>query len=474
MKGMLRMGLVAVAALAAACAPRERTLVLLSTNDMHAKIQNFPRLASAVEACRDTARLVVLVDAGDRWTGNAYVDMAATPGMPMIALMNELGYDVATLGNHEFDHGQAFLGRMIDSMDFEVVCANVVSDTCTFPQLPPYTIVDRDGFRIGFVGVVTNYEGPGHPAGNASSFAGLEFPDPQAMALKYAAELRPECDVLVLVSHMGDDRDAELLAKGQSQYDVVIGGHTHEEVDTLIGGTLLTQTGKDLRNIGVTTVRMKGHKVAGVDYRIVPLADYEPDILYQKQVEAYYADPELNKPVGRFGNAADKWGLANWMAAAVADEADADVGFYHIGGVRLDSIPAGGVSVAKVYGLEPFGTLVARMEMTPAQMRRMIVSKYNDPVNAKEAHRIDLISTTPYVIVTDAADNALDVQFPKLREGRKYKVAVSDYIYRNYKDLEYTGGEVADEDVAGVLLEELRDDSPLKIDNTPRQRVVRR
>ena len=185
------MGLVAVAALAAACAPRERTLVLLSTNDMHAKIQNFPRLASAVEACRDTAQLVVLVDAGDRWTGNAYVDMAPTPGMPMIALMNELGYDVATLGNHEFDHGQAFLGRMIDSMDFEVVCANVVSDTCTFPRLPPYTVIDRDGIRIGFVGVVTNYEGPGHPAGNESSFAGLEFPDPQAMALEYAAELRP-------------------------------------------------------------------------------------------------------------------------------------------------------------------------------------------------------------------------------------------------------------------------------------------
>jgi len=388
--------------------------------------------------------------------------------------MNRLGYDVATLGNHEFDHGQAFLGRMIDSMAFEVVCANVTSDTCTFPQLPPYVVLDKDGIRIGFVGVVTNYEGPGHPAGNASSFEGLEFPDPQAMAMKYAAELRPKVDLLVLVSHMGDDRDAELLAKGQSQYDVVIGGHTHEEVDTLIGGTLLTQTGKDLRNIGVTTVRMKGHKVAGVDYRIVPLADYEPDILYQKQVEAYYADPGLNKPVGRFGNAADKWGLANWMAAAVADEADADVGFYHIGGVRLDSIPAGGGSAAKAYGLEPFGTLVARMEMTPAQMRRMIVSKYNDPVNAKEAHRIDLISTTPYVIVTDAADNALDVQFPKLREGRKYKVAVSDYIYRNYKDMEYTGGEITVEKVADILLEELRDDSPLKIDNTPRQRVVRK
>ena len=223
MKGMFRTGLILLAAAAAACAPRERTLVLLSTNDMHAKIQNFPRLAAAVENCRDTAQLVVLVDAGDRWTGNAYVDMAATPGMPMIALMNRLGYDVATLGNHEFDHGQAFLGRMIDSMAFEVVCANVTSDTCTFPQLPPYVVLDKDGIRIGFVGVVTNYEGPGHPAGNASSFEGLEFPDPQAMAMKYAAELRPKVDLLVLVSHMGDDRDVELLGK-ETRFDVVIGG----------------------------------------------------------------------------------------------------------------------------------------------------------------------------------------------------------------------------------------------------------
>ena len=433
MERILRTVLIVTAALAAACAPRERTLVLLSTNDMHAKIRNFPRLAAAVEACRDTAQLVVLVDAGDRWTGNAYVDRAATPGMPMIALMNRLGYDVATLGNHEFDHGQAFLGRMIDSMDFEVVCANVVSDTCSFPPLPPYTVLEEGGFRIGFVGVVTNYEGPGHPAGNASSFAGLTFPDPQQMALKYAAELRPKCDVLVLVSHMGDDRDRELLAGGASQYDVVIGGHTHEEVDTLIGGTLLTQTGKDLRNIGVTTIRMKGRKVAGVDFRLVPLAGYEPDPVFQKQVDACYANPELNRPMGEFGNAANKWGLANWMAGAVAE-----------------------------------------MKMTPADMRRMIVSKYNDPVNVKEAHRIDLISTTPYVIVTDQADNALDVEFPKLREGKVYTVAVSDYVYKNYNDLNYTDGKITEEDVTGLLLEELEEDSPLRIDNTPRQRVRRK
>ena len=469
-KKVVRTALFVTVVVAAACAPRERTLVLLSTNDMHAKIQHFPQLAAAVEACRDTAQLVVLVDAGDRWTGNAYVDMASTPGKPMISLMNRLGYDVATLGNHEFDHGQAFLGRMTDSMAFEVVSANVVSDTCTFPRLPPYTIVERDGIRIGFIGVVTNYEGPGHPAGNASSYAGLRFPDPQQMAMRYAAELRPKVDVLVLVSHMGDDRDAELLEK-DTQFDLVIGGHTHVERDTLVNGTLLTQTGKDLRNVGVTTIRMKGRRIAGIDYRLVPLSAYEPDSTYAAEVARYYANPELNRPVGHLASGAGKWGLANWMARSVADEADAEIGFYHIGGVRLDTIPAGGVGTARVYDLEPFGTRIARMRMTPAQMRRMILSKYNDPVNIKEAHRIDLISTTPYTIVTDAADNALDVRFPALREGRTYEVAVSDYVFRNYNDLEYTDGEITDDRVADVLLEELEEESPVAIDNTPRQRV---
>ena len=457
----------------AACTPRETTLVLLSTNDMHARIQHFPRLAAAVEACRDTAQLVVVVDAGDRWTGNAYVDKAPTPGMPIVALMNRLGYDVATLGNHEFDFGQAFLGRMIDSMAFEVVCANLRSDTCTFPQLPPYVVIERQGLRIGFVGVVTNYEGPGHPAGNAANFEGLEFPDPQQEARQYAEELRPKVDVLVLVSHMGDDRDAELLAT-ETRYDVVIGGHTHELRDTLVNGTLLTQTGKNLANVGVTTIRLRGKRVESVDYRIVPLAGYEPDPAYCAEVERYYADPELNRPVGEFSAAAGAWGVANWMAAAVADEADAEVGFYHVGGVRLDSIPAGGMSTARVYDLEPFGTEIAVMRMTPADMRRMILSKYNDTENRKEAHRIDLVSTTPYEILTDAQDNALDVRFPQLREGRSYRVAISDYVFKNYRDLNYADGAITGVKVADVLLEELEEDSPLEPDNRPRQRITRR
>ena len=83
--------LTAVISTVAACTPRERTLVILSTNDMHAKIQRFPQLAAAVEACRDTAQLVLLVDAGDRWTGNAFVDKVPAPGKPIVELMKPFG-----------------------------------------------------------------------------------------------------------------------------------------------------------------------------------------------------------------------------------------------------------------------------------------------------------------------------------------------------------------------------------------------
>ncbi len=469
----------------AACSPRERTLVLLSTNDMHAQIDRFPQLAAAVEACRDTIDDVVLIDAGDRWTGNPYVDRTSTPGMPIIRLMNRLGYDAATLGNHEFDHGQAYLGRIIDSMEFAVVCANLKSDTCTFPQLPPYVVLDCGGIRIGLVGVVTNYEGPGHPAGHASSFVGLEFPDPQAMAAKYGEELRPQVDVLVLVSHMGDDRDAEYLLssvdnanegeKGKnvgSPYDVVIGGHTHEVRNSVIGGTLLTQTGKNLNNVGATVIRLRGRKVVDCSFRLVDLSAYDAAEPYAAEVVAYKADPVLNRPAGRFANGAGRWGLAGWIARTIAAATRSEVGFYHWGGVRLDTIQAGEVSRAQIYALEPFDTEVVVSRMKPEELRRIILAKYNDTCNLKEAHRLDLVATTPYTIVTDAEDRAVDVRFPQLREGRTYRIAFNDYVFKNYAAIDRANGQILDGMcVNELLLKNLENGRPVAIDNRPIQTV---
>lgn len=470
MKKRIRYGLLCTLLVLAACTTRERTVVLLSTNDIHAHIENFPRLAEAVEACRDTARIVFLVDAGDRWTGNAYVDMA-DDRRPILELMNKLNYDVATVGNHEFDPGHHVLGDMIRFTEFPIVCANLVSDTVAVPQVPPYVILKKDGLKVGFVGVVTNYEGNEHPAGQEAVFRKLTFPDPQRMAREYAS-IADQCDLLVLISHMGSSHDRELLS-GETAYDVVIGGHSHEEIDEVVNETLLTQTGKNLKNIGVTTIRLRGREVASIDFRLVPLAGYDPEPEYVGMVENYYANPVLQRPVGALAKTAAQAGLANLITDLMADQTDTDIAFYHIGGIRLDSIPAGPVKLATVFDLEPFGTEVCTVKMTPDDMRRMIVSKYNDPVNTKEAHRVDLYSTTPYVIVTDGRD-AVDVRFPELKEGETYTVSMSNYIYAKYNDLHYTDGVETGLLVTDLLLEELKDESPVQPDNTPRQTVRNR
>ena len=454
MKHLFRLAALVVTLVLTGCASRtEQTLVILSTNDMHGKIQRFAELATAVRECRDTTDMVLLVDAGDRWTGNAYVDLVAEHGRPIIELMNHVGYDAATVGNHEFDFGQAHLGAILDSVAaFPVLCANVQSDTATFPAPRRSIILERGGLKIGLVGVVTNYENRGFPAGKMSSFEGLRFSDPQEAAIAEAEALRGEVDLLVLLSHMGDDRDRELISRCD-RYDLVVSGHTHELLDTVVCGTQLGQTYKDLRNVGVTRIRMQGKRVAEISYENIPIGNFEADPEVAAMVAEYYADEELNRPIGSFARTASQLALANWFVELAKRDTKAEVGFYHIGGVRLDSIAAGSVGTAMVFDLEPFSARMATTEMTPAQMRQMIVTKYNEPT--REGHRYDLVSTTPYRIITNSADEAVDVEFPTLSEGRSYRVTISDYAFKNYLAIDQSKGTIGGRRLTEMMIDAL-------------------
>lgn len=420
---------------------KKQTVVVLSTNDMHAAIDNFPRLATAVAQCRDSVA-TVLVDAGDRWTGNAFVDMAAEPRRPIIDLMNAIGYDVVTLGNHEFDSGAPYLDKMMSLLDSRVVCANLVSsDTAQFRQTEPYAVVVPEynarklDVELGFLGVVTNYGNNNHPDGNDESFAGLLFPDPQQTAADYYERLREECDLPIVLSHMGDDRDSE-FAKKFADYPLIIGGHTHREMCDTINGVRIVQTGKNLKNIGVTVLRFKGKKLRSMEYRNVPLATYDADPVFETKVREIKSAPELLAPVGEVPSALDKVGLASLVNGAIKRSAKVDIAIYHYGGIRLDNLAKGGISKADIYTLEPFSSQIYTMRMTPRQLEAMIVAKYNDTKNAKESHRIDLFMSEPYTILTDSNDEAYAVVFPTLKADKQYRVAMGDYIYKNYEAVE--------------------------------------
>ena len=406
--------------------------VILSTNDMHASLDNMSRLATAVKECRDTV-FTIVVDAGDRWTGNAYVDLAEGR-LPMIRLMNAVGYDVATLGNHDFDAGQKVLDEAIDKAEFEVVCANMESESEWLDDVEKSVrVVTPEGVAVDFVGVVTSYSN-GHPDGNDNNFEGLKFEDPQIVAEREGNE--SDGDVKVLLSHMGDDRDLALAAR-YNGYDVIIGGHTHKLLDTIVNGTVVGQTQRKLKNIGVTKVKMRGSKIVNIEYMNISLKKYAKDAEIEAQIKEIEANPALQEVVGSMAHSTNHVGLCNLQTKIIKEATGAEIGIYHRGGVRIiEGLPKGDVTVKTLFDNEPFFSQVHLVEMTPAQLRKLIVEKYNDTVNAKESHVVDLYATTPYRIIVDENDMAYDVEFPRLREGRKYKIAVADYVARNYAHFE--------------------------------------
>lgn len=449
---------------------RVSEFVILSTNDMHATLDNVARLATAVRECRDTV-FTIVVDAGDRWTGNAYVDLA-TDRLPIIRVMNEIGYDVATLGNHEFDAGQQSLANAIEYAKFPIICANMDSGTDRrFSKLGSKSRIETPaGVLVDFVGVVTSFAN-GHPDGNDSNFEGLNFYD----ALDVA---ETECegadgDVKILLSHMGDDRDME-LAEQYDGYDVIIGGHTHRLLDTLVNGTVIGQTQRKLKYVGVTHVKMRGRKVTGIDYENIPLAGYAKDEAMESVVADIESNPALKVVVGTLAKDLDHTGLCNLQTEIIRDATQADIGIYHRGGVRLDGLKSGDVVVKQLFDNEPFFSQVHLADMTAAQLRKLIITKYNDTTNAKESHRVDLYATTPYVIVVDEHNEAYDVRFPKLKEDRLYKVAIADYVARNYRDFECQNEVRTPLLVYELDVEYFVKHSPVRVSSKPLQRIVTR
>ncbi len=463
----LRIIAVAAAVVLAACAPREQKVVIVATNDMHAAIDNFPRLATLVEQLRiENGGDVLLVDAGDRWTGNPFVDLAAKPLSPIIEMMNELGYDLGTLGNHEFDWGQPLLEQRIREMDFPVVCANIETNGSQLSYIPPYAFIEMNGIRFAFLGLVTNFTRFDRPEGKAEHFEGLTFPDVYETAEKYAW-LRDSCDVFVGLTHIGDDADLK-LAERMPSLDLIIGGHTHTVISEpkRIGNVLVTQAGSKLRYAGVTTVT-KSKKGMTIENHLVALDTIPPMQNFEEMVKIYNANARLLAPIGETAAPFNKDGIVNMITDAIRAKTSADIALYHIGGVRIDSLD-GGINTADLFSLEPFRSEVYTLNMTPGQIKGLIMNKFNDTINPKESHGPDLFpSGFTYTVITDEAGEAVDVKFGQ-PEKKNYLVAMPDYIYKNYKfdrtgDARETGLLVTD-----ILKEYIVKNSPVKPDNARR------
>lgn len=418
---------------------KERHIYIIATNDMHATIDAMPKLATIVEEY-DNLGEVIIVDSGDRVSGNAYVDDATHPGVPIIELMNEIGYSAATLGNHEFDKGSGALDRMLQSASFPIVCANMEAHNgATTP--PPYTILERHGVELGFVGIVDT-DGGGRPLGSNSAYMNYTFTPDIETAYEICEEAATECDMVVLLSHMGLDRDRE-LAKLNPKCRWIAGGHTHDIVNEELNGVHISQNNKNLRYVTIADISVKGGEITDIRYEQINTADITANEAMLRRVEEIKAlDPTLNEVVAVATESATKEGVSNFTIAALAnypypDGFSPEITLYHYGGIRLDGLNKGDIKRVEILNNDPFMSYIYIGELTSGQLRDFILRKYNNGTAEKpdkESHYPYFRSDMPYTIIVGEDGNATDVVFEL--EERKYRVAMCNYIAENYIDSE--------------------------------------
>lgn len=260
MKRILTILTIAVAVTLTAAA-KGRQLLILHTNDTHSCVLplnpnladtmlagrgGFLRRAAMIDQMRKEDKDLLLLDSGDFSQGSPYYTMFK--GDVETELMNIMGYDAATIGNHEFDFGLENMARIFRKAKFPIVCANYdFTGTVVEGLVKPYVIIKRKGVRIGIFGLSPKLDG----LVMASTCAGVRYSDPIKTANAVADKLKnvEKCDVVICLSHLGWDEaglnDMEMMAKTRN-IDLVLGGHSHSYFKTL--NHVRNLDGKDVPN----------------------------------------------------------------------------------------------------------------------------------------------------------------------------------------------------------------------------------
>ena len=267
--------------------PLDGKTVILHTNDVHGSIELYAKVAAMKGDYEARGAQVILADAGDYSQGTVYVSV--NKGKDAVTMMNAAGYDVATIGNHEFDYGYAQLKSNLDSAVFKVVCANVLQDGS--PVFDAYTMINKGGVQVAFVGLETP---EAQTKANPALIQGLTFLAGDemyaAVQTQVDAARTAGADIVIVLSHLGVDSSSEPntsydLYKKVNGIDFIIDGHSHTVMTKGPEGEPIQSTGTALNNIGVITIDNATKKIESnelipiwhteeVDGKEVPVYDY--------------------------------------------------------------------------------------------------------------------------------------------------------------------------------------------------------
>jgi 2',3'-cyclic-nucleotide 2'-phosphodiesterase (5'-nucleotidase family) len=439
-------------------------ITIVHTNDIHSRVSEgkydgmgYDKVAAIVKNEKSMNANVIVMDAGDAFHGQTISTL--NDGESIVKIMNAVGYDIMTAGNHDFNYGQDRLLELADMADFPIVSANVFNADYT-SYLPAYKIMEYDGVKVAVFGLAT----PAttfmtHP----DNVIGLTFFDPIIIAKMMTAQLEDEADIVVCLSHLGVEGKytSEMVAEYVDGIDVIVDGHSHTVMETgrLINDTLIVQTGEYTKNVGIVSLELKDGmlmksaklitKEEGVameaDADIVALVDQikaENEVITSVVVGSTDIHLDGERDDVRTGET----NLGNLITDAMLAETGADIALTNGGGIRA-SIEMGDITKGNVITVLPFGNYVVTKDLTGAEIVAALENGLTDYPEAKGAFPHIAGMDVVFDPAMEAGSKVVSVEIngEPMDMEMLYSVATNDFMaaggdaYIMFMDAEITG-----------------------------------
>lgn len=411
---------------------QEKNITIFFINDNHSQIDNFSKIKDIVDEAEEKGN-VIIASAGDMFSGNPIVDFYEEKGYPVIDLMNRIGFDLATLGNHEFDYGQEVLQDRIDQAEFAFISANMISESPMLGQTPPDVTISIGGLDITFVGVVETNGKPGAviPSTHPGKLENLSFMNAADILGEYADYKQEyDSDLLILLSHLGHNCDGNetcdyTVAHNFPFFDAIIGGHSHSIQDTTINGVHIYQSGSYLNYLGKISFTIEDGEILEEEFDLIDLDEHPySNSEIQQLIETYNSNPAFseiiayndvlmtrNRTVGCF------------YTDALRIYTGSDMSIQNPGGIRSD-LDEGDISIMDIYRMDPFGNGLLRFEMSAGDIK-----KFLGETGSGFYYSGVKIETDSYghIVISDGQGNAYT-------DSHVLSLAVNDYIPMVHED----------------------------------------
>jgi len=349
-----------------------KTLTIFCVNDVHAQIDNFSKVKYIVDDQR-IKNEVIVVSSGDLFSGNPSVDNHPQKGYPLIDLMNKIKFDVATLGNHEFDYGLENLKDRMEQSNFDWICANVDTDGSILPDPLEYVSITKDNIKVTFLGLVeTNgKEDATIPSTHPWRVQDISFNRPEDIISLYSnIKTEEESDLYICLSHLGDNGNDNILGDNQvankfPYFDLIIGGHSHAKVNRTVNGIPIFQSGGYLNYLGKIHLTLQNKKITDLNFELIDLnkqSEFDSEI--KAIIDDYNDEPYLTDVIGYSNRYHSRSQVGCFYTDALRLQLDVDLSFQNSGGVR-SSLDQGDITKREIYEISPFnnGTIIYEMSV---------------------------------------------------------------------------------------------------------------